>query len=135
MGTRKLYTNTTLALDFISVSGAIASGFTTVKLVLTTKAATGKSFTEILKGMTRAERKRLTEEIIRVNHPGISNGALKSMVRMNVYPKRYSHIQITQALPLQIKEAIGATLSFTGSATAGTVNSIAIGIYEGASDR
>lgn len=135
LDSQQWYTNTSLALDVISVGGAVASGFATIKLMLTTRAATGKSFTEILKGMSRAERKRLTEEIIRVNHPGISNGALKSMVRSNLYPKRFSNIQITEALKLQIKDAIGATLSFTGSATAGSVNGIAVGIYEGTTDR
>ena len=71
------------------------------------------------------------EEIIMVNHPGISNGALKAMVRGKLYPKRYSNIPITEALKLQLKDALGATLSFTGSATSSVAKSLAIGIYEG----
>jgi len=84
--------------------------------------------------MTRAERRRITEEVIRINHPGISNSALKAMVRNNLYPKRYSSIQITEALKLQMKDAISATLSFTGSAITGDVRSIAVGIFEGNPD-
>ena len=57
------------------------------------------------------------------------------MVRANAYPKRYSNIQITEALKLQLKDALGATLSFTGSATSGVVKSLAIGIYEGVPEK
>ena len=124
-----------MALDVISVAGAASAGFATIKTVLTMRAATGKSFMSVLKGLGRTERKRLTEEIIRVNHPGISNGALKAMVRANAYPKRYSNLQITESLKLQLKDAIGATLSFTGSATSGAVKSLAIGVYEGTPDK
>ncbi|MGD8940891.1 MAG: hypothetical protein PVJ72_16010 [Gammaproteobacteria bacterium] len=131
LDSQEWYTNTTTALDIISVAGAAGAGFATIKTAITVRAATGQSFLTVLKGMSRAERKRLTEEIIRVNHPGISNGALKAMVRSRLYPKRYSNIQITEALKLQMKDALGATLSFTGSATSGVVKSLAIGIYEG----
>jgi hypothetical protein len=134
LDSKEWYNNTTTALDIISVAGAIASGFATIRLVLAARAATRKSFDEILQGLNRADRKRLTEEIIRMNHPGVSNSALKAMVRAHYYPKRYSNIQITEGMKLQLKEAISATLSFTGSATSGVANSIAVGIYEGGLD-
>ncbi len=135
LDSQEWYTTTVTTLDVVSVSGAVASGFATIRVVMTARAATGRPFIDILKGQSRAERKRLTEEIIRINHPGISNGALKALVRSNAYPKRYSAIRITEALKLQVKEAIGATLSFTGSGTAGTVNGLAVGIYESATAR
>ena len=135
LDSQEWYTNTTMALDIISVAGAAGAGFATIKTAITIRAATGQSFLTVLKGMSRAERKRITQEIIRVNHPGISNGALKAMVRANAYPKRYSNIQITEALKLQLKDALGATLSFTGSATSGVVKSLAIGIYEGVPEK
>jgi hypothetical protein len=111
--------------------GAAGAGFATIKTAITVRAATGQSFLTVLNGMSRAERKRLTEDIIRVNHPGILNGTLKAIVRRKVYPKRYSSIQITQRLNFQMKDALGATLSFTESATSGVLKSLAIGIYEG----
>ena len=52
------------------------------------------------------------------------------MVRSGQFPKRYSGVQITQALRLQLKDTIGASFSFGGSGLSGTVNSPAIGIYE-----
>jgi hypothetical protein len=45
-----------------------------------------------------------------------------------------SNIQIAESLKLQIKDALGAALSFTGSTTSGVVKSIAIGVYEGLPD-
>ncbi len=129
------YNSATTALDIISFAGAVASGFAAIKAVFVARAATRKSFNEILKGLSRTERKRLTEEIIRVNHPGISNGVLKAMVRAQSYPKRYSNIQITEGMKLQLKDAISATLSFTGSAASGVANSIAVGVYEGGLDQ
>jgi len=134
LDSQEWYTNASTALDVISVAGAVGSGFATIKTVFTVRAATGQTFMSVLKGLSRTQRKRLTEEIIRVNHPGISNGALKAMVRSNMYPKRYSNIQITEALTLKLKDALGATLSFTGSATSGVVKSLAVGIFEGTPD-
>jgi hypothetical protein len=134
LDSKEWYNNTTTALDIISVAGAIVSGFATIRLVFAIRAATRKSFDVILKGLNRVERKRLTEELIRMNHPGVSNGALKAMVNAHYFPKRYSNIQITEGMKLQLKDAISATLSFTGSATSGVANSIAVGIYEGGLD-
>ena len=118
------------ALDVISLAGAASSYTATVKIVFTLRNATHKSFLEILKGLNRTERKRLTEEIIRINHPGISNGVLKQLVRKKSWPTRYSTVEINQTTTLQLKDALGATLSITGSVYSGAINSIAVGIYE-----
>ncbi|WP_289846764.1 hypothetical protein [Colwellia sp. E2M01] len=39
-------------------------------------------------------------------------------------------MKITQSLTLQLKDAIDASMSFSGSALSGGVNSLAVGIYE-----
>ena len=52
------------------------------------------------------------------------------LTRSGSFPKRYSGIQITHALQLQLKDAIGASLSFSGSALSGTVKGLAVGIYQ-----
>lgn len=117
-------------LDVISLGGAAVAGMTTIKMVLSLKSSTGKSITQLLKGLNRQERKRITEEAIRMKHPRISNTKLKAMVRKNMYPKRYSKLEINTSLQLQLKDAIAATLSFSGSASSGTVNQLAIGIFQ-----
>ncbi len=130
LDSQEWYQNMTTALDIISLAGAVAAGAATLKTVKLLMANSGKSASSILKGLSRSERKRLTQEVIRLNNPGVSNKLLKSMVNSGSFPKRYSGIQITQSLKLQLKDTIGAAMSFSGSGLSGNVNSIAIGIYE-----
>lgn len=112
------YEHTSTALDAISLAGGVASGAATLKLVLQLRKA-GTSTAAALKGLTRQQRKQLTEEIIRAQHPGISNSMMKSLVAAGKYPKRYGKAEISNTVRLQLKDAIGAALGFTGSATSG----------------
>ena len=124
------YTSMATALDTISLAGAVASGYATIKTVLLAKRASSRSMRQILRGMGRAERKRLTTEVIRAQNPGISNGTLKAMQRASRVPKRLTAEQVQQATVTQIRDALSGVLAFTGSAMSGTVRSIAIGLYE-----
>mgnify|MGYP001327125966 FL=1 len=124
------YQNITLALDVISLGGAAAATATTIKALQTLRKSSGRSTREILRGLNRSERKRLTEEVIRLNHPQISNQALKRLVRSGGYPKRYSQIEITQSLRIRLKDTLAASLTLTGSITAGAINRVALGIHE-----
>ena len=130
LDSQEWYQNVCVALDVISLAGVVAASAATLKSVKLLMANSGKSSLSILQSLTRSERKRLTLEIIRLNHPGVSNKVLKRMIRSGHFPKSYSGIQFTQALKLQLKDAVGASMSFSGSALSGTVNSIAVGIYE-----
>jgi len=55
---------------------------------------------------------------------------MKAMIAAGKYPKRYTQGQISEALALKVKDAIGASFSFLGSASSGTARSIAVGLYE-----
>ena len=128
------YQRTSTALDVISVAGGFASAGATLKMVLNLRKA-GTPLKEVLKGLGRQERKRLTEEIIRANNPGISNKVLKALVAAGKYPKRYTQLAISSSVALQLKDAISATLSFSGSATSGVIRNpnqignFIVGIY------
>ena len=124
------YSTTTATLDVISLAGAGAAGAATLKAFKLLQAASLKSSKVILQGLSRAEKKRLTHEIIRMNQPGISNRVLKRLINTGVYPKRYAGTQISNTVALQLKDALGATMSFSGSASSGVVKSLAIGVYE-----
>jgi len=124
------YANASHAVDVISLAGVAASSLAVLKTVQALKKTTSKSTLDILKGFTRHERKRLTEEIIRLNHPGVSAKVMKSLFRSGRYPKRYSDTALNQALKLKLKEAIAASFSFSGSALSGTARALAVGIYE-----
>jgi hypothetical protein len=129
LDSQEWYKNASMAIDVISLAGAGAAGAATLRSIKMLKASSSKSTTELLRGLSRAERKRLTEEIIRANHPGISAKMMKSMIAAGTYPQRFSNPQISQALAMQLKDALGATFSFTGSASSGAVRALAVGVY------
>lgn len=118
------------ALDVLSLAGVAVSGVALSKTLAAVRAASTKSTGDVLKGLSRAERKRLTQEIIKLNHPGISSRVMKNLIGAGKYPKRYSQGMISQALALKVKEAIGASLSLIGSASSGSIKALAVGIYE-----
>lgn len=120
------YTSTTL--DVVSLAGAGAAGAATIKMALRLHRTTGKTMTEVLKGLSRQERRRIAEEVIRIENPGISNSMVKTMLRAGKYPKRFTQLQVSEAVRLQLKDALGASLSFTGSAMGGVVKGWTVGL-------
>jgi hypothetical protein len=127
LDSQEWYQNMNKALDWVSLGGAAVSGAYTIKAVLTVTTRTGKSLPTILKGLNRQERLRLTREINRLNIPNISNKAFKQLVSAGKATRRYSQQQISNAIMLQMKDALGASLSVAGS---GSIQSLAIGLYE-----
>lgn len=115
------YQKTSAALDLVSLAGAGASYMATIKTYKVLKASGNQSLTAALREMPRAERKRLTEELIRAAHPGISNAAVKAYLRAGVYPKRYGQAEISRFLRRQLLDAVAATMSFSGSALSGVI--------------
>jgi len=129
LDSQEWYQDTSAVLDAVSLGGAIISGAITIKMVQRL-AITGKSIPSILKGLTRQQKASLTKEIHRLNIPGISNKMYKKLLRSGEVKRRYSQTQISDAILIQLKDALGASLSFTGSAMAGNVNTLAVGLYE-----
>ena len=115
------YVKANMVLDGISLVGAAASTAVTIRMALRLQAATGKTMMQVLKGLSRQQRKALAEEAIRIENPGTSNLQLKTLVRAGLFPKRFSTIQVNQGIKNQLKDAMGAALSFSGSAASGLV--------------
>jgi hypothetical protein len=130
LDSQQYYQLTSDALDGISLVGAAAAGALTVKMVLALRKASTRSFLQILKGLSRAERKRLTQEMIRMQVPGISNSAMKATIRAGNFPARFTAAQIGQGIFNQLRDAISATLAFTGSAVAGDVKLLYVHIVQ-----
>lgn len=131
MDNKDWYKYSTLALDTISVGLAVQSGASLIKNYHHLKKASGINPDKFLHSLNRHERKRLTLEIVKLNHPALahSNGALKRMINANMYPKRYQQIQINDALRVRIKDAVAGVLTFGGSATSGSIKYLAVGVY------
>jgi len=130
LDSQEWYQTAITSLDIISLAGAGSASLASFKAYKAVRSVSSRSLLDILKGMSRSERKRMTEEIIRINHPGVSNKVLKQMIQGGVYPKRYSTNSINSALMLHLKDSVGATLSFAGSASSGTIRNFVIGVYE-----
>jgi hypothetical protein len=116
------YQRANTALDVISLGGVAVAATSTMRTVLTLQRSTGKTMIAVLKGLNRTERKRLTEEIIRANNPGISNHEMKALIARNIFPKRYRNPEISASVRDQLIEAVNAALGVTGSATSGVIN-------------
>ncbi|MDQ0738265.1 NAD synthetase [Pseudomonas sp. W4I3] len=124
------YQNASIVLDAASLVGVGASTLTTIKLVRAAKASTGKSLRDVLRGLNRQERARLTKELMSINHPSLTAKMLKLRQASGELTKRFTPTQLKHGTTTQIKDALSAVLGFGGSAYSGNVNTIAIGLYE-----
>lgn len=107
-----------------------SSALATVKLVRLNKASTGKSVREVLRGLNRQERAKLTKELLSINDPRLTSKMIKLKQLSGELPKRFTPTEVKHATVTQIKDALGAAIGFTGSAVSGNVRTIAIGLYE-----
>ncbi|AZG34267.1 MULTISPECIES: hypothetical protein [Shewanella] len=133
LDSQEWYQNATSAVDLVSLAGAGAAALGTIKAIKMMQLGTSKNTYEILKGLSRAEKKRLNREITRLNLPGASGKLIKSMARKGNI-KKYTGKQITHAFRLHLMDAVGASMSISGSLFNGTIGTMAIGIYEELAD-
>ena len=124
------YQYTMIALDAASLIGVGSSALATVKLVRLNRASTGKSVREVLRGLNRQERAKLTKELLSINDPRLTSKMIKLKQLSGELPKRFTPTEVKHATVTQIKDALGAAIGFTGSAVSGNVRTIAIGLYE-----
>ncbi|WP_394205753.1 hypothetical protein [Shewanella waksmanii] len=124
------YLTTVSALDYISLAGATASGAIALR-TLKLAQANGVGLKQLLANKSRQQRKRITQEIIRMKVPNISGKMLKKMIKNGNVPKRFSNIEITNELRTRLRDSVAAAMAFTGSAFNGEVKGLAIGVYEG----
>ncbi|TFY94320.1 NAD synthetase [Pseudomonas nabeulensis] len=124
------YQYTMIALDAASLVGVGASSLATLKLVRLNKATTGKSVREVLRGLNRQERAKLTKELLSISDPRLSSKMIKLKQLSGELPKRFTPTEVKHATVTQIKDALGAVIGFTGSAVSGNVRTIAVGLYE-----
>lgn len=124
------YQYTMIALDAASLVGGGASSLATLKLVRLNKATTGKSVREVLRGLNRQERAKLTKELLSINDPRLTSKMIKLKQLSGEMPKRLTPTEVKHATVTQIKDALGAVIGFTGSAISGNVRTIAVGLYE-----
>ncbi|SFU59500.1 hypothetical protein [Xenorhabdus koppenhoeferi] len=115
------YVTTTTILDITSLasgSAALKEAYQTYKIM---KATSPRKASEWLESMPRHERKRLTEEIMRHNNPGISNQVIKRAIEQGKYIKRYPTEEIQKTLRKHLKDSLIAGSGFVGSGMTGSI--------------
>lgn len=116
------YTATITALDIISLAGAGAGLKSTIETYKLMKATTSSgNLINWLKSLSRSERRRITEEIIRSQNPGISNAGIKAVMKAGIYPKRYPAEALQKSLQRELSSAFVNSSAFVGSALTGTI--------------
>ncbi|MBW1212939.1 hypothetical protein KYI92_05930 [Pantoea allii] len=121
LDTQDWYVATTTALDIVSLAGAGAGLKSTIETYKLMKSTSSSGVLKWLKTLSRSERKRITQEIIRAQNPGISNGDIKAAIQMGSYPKRFPTEAIQKSLQRELTNALINTSAFAGSALTGTI--------------
>lgn len=121
LDSQEWYNATCTLLDVVSLAAAGAGLKSTVETYKLMKAASSSKAIEWLKNLSRAERKRITEEVIRAQNPGISNAGIKAAMRLGKYPKRFPTEALQHSLQRELANALNNTSAFIGSAATGTI--------------
>lgn len=121
------YQGMSQALDIVALAGVGSAGLTIAKLLNTRKAMTGRRWYESLKGLNRQERKRLTDELHKIENPALTPKLRKALQAAGTLPKRYGTAEISAKFAVTIKDAIGVGTGLAGSTI---VQNHVIGLYE-----
>ena len=124
------YQAMTVALDGISLVGAGASTVATVRTVMAIKRSTGREMTDILRPMSRQERAKLTDEVLRLNNPRHPREIIRLKQLAGQLPRRYNNPELRLRIITQIRDQVSATLAITGSVLFGNINALVIALYE-----
>lgn len=114
-------------LDTVALMGVGASGLTTVRFLQVRKAATGSSWLELTRSLSRQQRKALTKELLSIKHPALTAKQLKLRQRSGELVKRYTPTEISHATRTLIQDSVGG---FIGLSSSGKVQGLAVGLYE-----
>ncbi|WP_338495047.1 hypothetical protein VRB95_10350 [Erwinia aphidicola] len=115
------YVATSTILDVISLAAAGVALKGTLETYRLMKAASSSKAVEWFKNLSRAERKRITEEIIKAQNPGISSSGVKAAIRAGVYPKRFPSESLQKSLQNELINAVTNASAFAGSSLTGTI--------------
>ncbi|WET08774.1 NAD synthetase [Pseudomonas sp. D3] len=118
------------ALDAVSLLGVATSAVTTVKVINLSKRATGKPLREVLRGLSRQERAKLTDELLRIQDPRLTPKLLKLKQAAGNASKRIPAAQIKPITAIHRTDTFAAALGLTSSAMSGNTKTLAIGIYQ-----
>ena len=110
-------------LDAVNLAGVVTgapSAYANLNKVLLMRKATGKSIPEILKALSRADRKRIAKELAKSTQQ-LSNKQWKAIARAGDLPKVYTNLAIKSAVLETLLGGVADALDLISSAGDGNI--------------
>ncbi|SEE02803.1 NAD synthetase [Pseudomonas marginalis] len=124
------YQAVTIGLDAASLLSIGNTAMSTIRFVNMLKKATGKNTHQVLKGLNRQERVKLTKELLSINHPDMTRKMVKLKQMAGEMPRRHTSAEVRRGTIMQMLDAVGAVSGVAGSVRSGNIRIIAVGLYE-----
>lgn len=124
------YQAVTIGLDAASLLSIGNTAMSTIRFVNMLKKATGKNTHQVLKGLNRQERVKLTKELLSINHPDMTRKMVKLKQMAGEMPRRHTSAEVRRGTIMQMLDAVGAVSGLAGSVRSGSIRIIAVGLYE-----
>jgi len=115
---------TSNTLDAISIAGGFASLGQAAQAAIRLSRSSGKSISQVVKGLSRAERKRLAQDLAKYSGKAPTRKQFIRLARQGKLPKIIRRQAISQAVLNESLNAVGAGLSMIGSGTSGNIHGL-----------
>jgi hypothetical protein len=130
LDSQRWYQITSDVLDGVVIAGGIAALGQAAQAAVRLGRVSGRSLMQILRGMTRAERKRLAEDVARYAGDARTRHQFIRLAREGRIPSIFSHQQVNRAVTTQLLSAISSGLSLGGSGAFGLLHTVRMHIVE-----
>jgi len=120
------YQVTSTTLDAIQLAGGVASLGGTARAALRLSRTTGRPLKDILRQMSRADRKRLAEDLAKYTKKAATRKQFIRLARKGEVPKIYSQKAITKGIRQALLESSSAILDMISSALSGNVRQVIV---------
>lgn len=113
---------TSQALDAIALAGGVVQLGSMAQVAIRLSRTTNRPLTQVIKGMTRSERKKLAQDIARYADKAKTRKQFIRLARAGHIPKIFTRNQISKALISQLLESLSTVLTVSDSARAGVIH-------------
>lgn len=115
---------TTQVLDAISLAGGVASLGQGARAVLRLSRSSGKPIREVIRGLNRAGRKQLAQDLAAYAGKAATRKQFLRLAKAGKVTKVFTRNQISSALASHLLDAIGTVLTTAGSFRSGLGNKV-----------
>jgi hypothetical protein len=130
LDSERWYTVTSDVLDAVSVAGGVAGLGQAAQVAIRLGRTSGRPLLEILRGMNRAERKRLAQDLAKYAGEAATRRQFIRLARAGRVPSVFTRAQVDKAILSEILSSISSGLDLAGSAAFGVVRKVAVRLVE-----